>query len=576
MLDIKILQSLINVAKKREKADLVIKGCMVIDVFCGKMERKDVAIKGEYIAGLGFGYESNETIELKGAYVLPGFIDAHIHIESSLLHPIEFAKAVLPRGTTAVIADPHEIANVLGNKGIEYMIEESEKLPVDFFFTVPSCVPAAKGFETPGAELYTEDIADWLTHPRIVGLGEVMNYPAVIAGDEDILKKIYTAHSVGKRIDGHAPGLMGDDLCAYCSTGISSDHECTHLQEAEDKLKRGMYIMIREGSTAKNMAALIPLVRAYGVSRFMLVSDDRHPDELCESGHMDLLLKKAVYMGLPPNIAVRMATFNPAFYFNLKRRGAVAPGYLADIVVVNNLREFFPIFVIKNGKVVAERLKLLADFENETPTPLPSFNVKMNHNRPFKIPAKGKRARIIGIIPDQIITEHIIDEVGIKDGEAVADPERDILKIAVVERHKGTGNVAVGFVKGLGIKEGAIGSSVAHDAHNIIIAGAKDEDMEAVLKRIVEMEGGFAVAKEGKIVKELPLPIAGLMSDKTHFEVVSTLKELKSITKAMGSNKDNPFMILSFLALPVIPKLKITDKGLVDAEKFEFVELFVD
>lgn len=575
MLDIRTLQSLINVAKKREKADLVIKGCMVLDVFCGKLERKDVAIKGEYVAGIGFGYEGEESIELTGAYVLPGFIDAHIHIESSLLHPIEFARAVLPRGTTAVISDPHEIANVLGNRGIEYMLEESENLPVDFFFTVPSCVPAAQGFETSGAVLNTEDIADWLTHPRMVGLGEVMNFPAVIAGDEEILRKIYIAHSVGKRIDGHAPGLMGDDLCAYCSTGIASDHECTHLQEAEDKLKRGMYIMIREGSTAKNMAALIPLVRAYGVSRFMIVSDDRHPDELCEEGHMDLLLKKAVYMGLPPNIAVRMVTFNPAFYFNIRRRGAVAPGYLADIVIVNNLREFFPLYVIKNGKIVAERLKLLIDFKEHKPTPLPSMNVKLKE-KPFRVEAKGRKIRVIGVIENQIITEHIITEARIIDGEAVADPERDILKIAVVERHKGTGNISVGFVSGLGIKEGAIGSSVAHDSHNIIIAGSNDEDMEAVLHNIIKMKGGFAVAKGGKVVKELPLAIGGLMSEKSYFEVVSALKELKSITKAMGSRTENPFMSLSFLALPVIPKLKITDMGLVDVERFEFVDLFAD
>ncbi len=575
MLDIHILQSLINVAKKREKADLVIKGCMVLDVFCGKLERKDVAIKGEYVAGVGFGYEGKEIIELPGAYVLPGFIDAHIHIESSLLHPIEFTKAVLPRGTTAVVSDPHEIANVLGNRGIEYMIEESENLPVDFFFTVPSCVPAAKGFETSGAILNTEDIAEWLTHPRIVGLGEVMNFPAVIAGDEEILRKIYIAHSVGKRIDGHAPGVMGDDLCAYCSTGIASDHECTHLQEAEDKLKRGMYIMIREGSTAKNMAALIPLVRAYGVSRFMIVSDDRHPDELCEEGHMDLLLKKAVYMGLPPNIAVRMVTFNPAFYFNIRRRGAVAPGYLADIVIVNNLREFFPLYVIKNGKIVAEKLKLLIDLKGKSPTPLPSFNVKLKE-KPFQVKAKGKKIRVIGVIENQIITEHIITEAKIEKDEVVADPERDILKIAVVERHKGTGNVSVGFVTGLGIKEGAIGSSVAHDSHNIIIAGTNDKDMEAVLYHIIKMNGGFAVAKNGKIIKELPLAIGGLMSDRSHFEVVSALKELKSVTKAMGSKTENPFMSLSFLALPVIPKLKITDMGLVDVEKFEFVDLFVN
>ena len=572
-LDIPVMKSLIEVATKREKADIVIKGCMVLDVFCGKLEKKEVAIKDGYIAALGHGYEADIVIELPKGFILPGFIDAHIHVESSMLNPVEFTKAVLPRGTTAVIADPHEIANVCGNKGIEYMLLESEGLPVDFFFTVPSCVPATLDFETSGAILKVEDIAEWLTHNRIVGLGEVMNFPGVINGDEEILRKIYTAISVGKRVDGHAPGLMGDELCAYVSTGIASDHECTHLQEAEDKLKRGMYIMIREGSTAKNMAALVPLVRAYGVSRFMLVSDDRHADDLLEEGHMDELLRKAVYMGLPPNIAVRMATFNPAFYFNLRRRGAVAPGYIADIVIVEDLKRFFPLFVIKNGVVVAEKKRLLIDIFRRAELQLPKFNVKLKDD-PFKVDAKGKRIRVIGIIPDEIVTEHLIEDAKIEDGRVVADVERDILKIAVVERHKGTGNIGVGFVKGIGIKKGAIASSVAHDSHNIVVVGTNDRDMEVAVKHIISMNGGLAVAVDGEVKLSLELPIAGLMSDKSATYVASRLKELKAFTKGIGAQHDNPFMAISFLALPVIPKLKITDKGLVDVEKFSFVDLF--
>ena len=574
-LDIPTMQELIAVATKRAKADLVIKGCMVMDVFCGKLERKDIAIKNGFVAGLGMGYEAYNVIELSKGYVLPGYIDAHIHIESSMLDPVEFAKTVLPRGTTAVVADPHEIANVAGNRGIEYMLNRSEGLPVDFFFTVPSCVPATTDFETSGARLGVEDIAEWLVHPRVVGLGEVMNFPGVINGDEELLRKIQVAISVGKRVDGHAPGVTGDALCAYCCTGISSDHECTHLQEAEDKLKRGMYIMIREGSTAKNMAALIPLVRAYGVSRFMLVSDDRHADDLVEEGHVDELLRKAVYMGLPPNIAVRTVTFNPAFYFNLRRRGAVAPGYIADMVIVEDLRGFFPLYVIKNGNVVAQDQRLLIDICSPKVGESFKFNVSLGEN-PFKVVAKGEKIRVIGMIPDEIVTEHLVENAKVENGNVVADVDRDILKIAVVERHKGTGNVGVGFVKGVGLKRGAMASSVAHDSHNIIVVGTNDEDMELAVRKIVGMNGGLVVVAGGEVKGYLELPIGGLMSDRSVNYVSSKLKELKAIARALGAQQDNPFMALSFLALPVIPKLKVTDKGLVDVEKFCFVDLFVD
>lgn len=575
-LDINTIKNLIKVALKKEPADLVIKGTMMLDVFCGKLERKDIAIKDGFIAGIGEKFEGKKEIEANGCFTIPGYIDAHIHLESSMLHPVEFVKAVLPRGTTAVVSDPHEIANVLGNKGIEFMLNETEGLPLDFFFTVPSCVPAAKGLETSGAEITLEDIRYWIKHPRIVGLGEVMNYPGVLNEDEEVLNKILVALEAGKRIDGHAPQLMGDQLCAYVSCGIWSDHECTTLREAEDKLKRGMYIMIREGSTAKNMASLLPLVRAYGVSRFMFVSDDKHPDDLLEEGHIDSILRKAIYMGLPPNIAVRMVTFNPAFYFGLPRRGAIAPGYIADIVIVNNLREFFPHYVIKNGKIVAQDRKLIFDLVPPKTMKLKTFNVNLKNNEIFKIEAKGRKVRVIGIIPGEIITEEIIEELPVLEGKVLASPEKDILKLAVVERHKGTGNIGLGFVKGLGIKKGAIGLSVAHDSHNIIIAGSNDTDMEEVLKAIVDMEGGIAIAVDGRIVETLPLPIAGLMSDLSLNKVVDRLKQLKVIVKYLGSNLENPFMALSFLALPVIPKLKLTDKGLFDVEKFSFVDLFVD
>ena len=455
------------------------------------------------------------------------------------------------------------------------VLEAEDILFFDFFFTVPSCVPATKEFETSGAVLDVEDIAEWLTHHRIVGLGEVMNYPGVVAGDEEVLRKIYTAISVGKRVDGHAPGLMGDALCAYCAAGITSDHECTHLQEAEDKLKRGMYIMIREGSTAKNMAALVPLVRAYGVSRFMIVSDDLHADDILENGHMDELLRKAVYMGLPPNIAVRMATFNPAFYYNLKRRGAVAPGYIADLVVVEDLRRFYPLYVFKNGKLVAESLKLTVKLSERCLLPLGEFKVNLPP-KPFRVEAKGSRIRVIGVIPDQIVTEHLVCDARIEDGCVVSDVDRDILKIAVVERHRGTGNVGIGFVKGLGLKKGAIASSVAHDSHNIVVVGTNDEDMEVAVRHIVSMNGGLTAVVDGKPRVSLELPIAGLMSDKDVHYVAAKNRQLRAFVREMGSRLDNPFMALSFLALPVIPKLKLTDKGLVDVESFKFVDLFVN
>ncbi|MGB9667806.1 MAG: adenine deaminase [Thermosulfidibacteraceae bacterium] len=575
-LDINTIKNLIKVARKQEEADLVIKGAMMLDVFCGKLEKKDIAIKDGFIVGIGENYQAKEEINVDRCFVVPGYIDAHIHIESTMLHPVELVKAILPRGTTALVCDPHEIANVLGNEGIKYLLEETEGLPVDFFFTVPSCVPAAKGLETSGAEITAEDIKMWIKHPRIVGLGEVMNYPAVLNMSEEVLEKIMIAIEAGKRIDGHAPQLVGDDLCAYAACGIWSDHECTTLREAEDKLKRGVYIMIREGSTAKNMASLIPLVRAYGVSRFMLVSDDRHPDDLLEEGHLDIVLRKAIYMGLPPNIAVRMVTFNPAFYFGLSRRGAIAPGYIADMVIVNNLREFYPHYVIKNGKIVARDMKLIFEMMPPRRPKASSFNVNLKENEIFKIEAKGKKVRVIGIIPGEILTEEIIEELPIVEGKVLVSPEKDIVKLAVVERHKGTGNVGLGFVKGLGLKKGAIGLSVAHDSHNIIIAGTNDADMEEVLHEIIRLQGGIAIAAEGKVIESLPLPIAGLMSDLPINKVVDKLKQLKVIARYLGSSLENPFMTLSFLALPVIPKLKLTDKGLFNVDKFSFVDLFVD
>ncbi len=576
VLSIETMQRLIGVARKREKADLVLSGAQIIDVFAGKIERKDVAIVGEYIAAVGKGFPSEESIDLTGSFILPGFIDAHIHVESSMLSPVEFTRAVLPRGTTAVIWDPHEMANVGGVDAVEALLEAASDLPLDFFFTAPSCVPAT-GMETSGAGLGLTELKRLFEREEVLALGEVMNYPAVLEGDESVLKKVQLALCMGKRVDGHAPGLMNEDVSAYCAPGITSDHECTNLMEAEEKLKRGMYIMIREGSTAKNMSSIVPLVRAYGVSRFTLVSDDRTPVDLLNEGHVDFLLRKAVYLGMAPNLAVRMVTFNPAFYYDLKRRGAVAPGYLADIAVVDDINRFNVSLVLKGGKVVAREGEMVVPIRKETVLDFrDSVQVRLSPE-PFRVTHRvGKKIRVITLTENELVTgeEHHIPLV---EGEnVVSDTARDILKLAVVERHRGTGNVGVGFVQGFGLKRGAIASSVAHDSHNILVLGVNDPDMELAVKAVAEMGGGQVVVDEGKVVSSLPLPIAGLLSDRSLSWVARRCQEVNQAAAALGAKGGSPFMQLSFLALPVIPSLKLTDRGLVDVNNFSFVDIFVD
>ncbi len=575
-LEVEEMRRLIDVAMKREEADLVLSGAQIIDVFAGKIERKDVAIVGEYVAAVGKGFRAKEVIDLTGKFILPGFIDAHIHVESSMLSPVEFTRAVLPRGTTAVIWDPHEIANVGGVEAVEALIEAADDLPLDFFFTAPSCVPATH-LETSGATLGLEELKRLLAREEVLALGEVMNYPAVLAGDEATLSKVALALGMGKRVDGHAPGLMNEDVSAYCAPGITSDHECTNLMEAEEKLKRGMYIMIREGSTAKNMSSIVPLVRAYGVSRFTLVSDDRTPVDLLNEGHADFLLKKAVYLGMAPNLAVRMVTFNPAFYYDLKRRGAVAPGYLADIAVVDDINQFNVSLVLKRGEVVAKDGEVVVPLRKETVLDFrDSCRVKLSPHL-FRVNHKpGRKIRVITLIENEITTgeEHHIPLV--EGDNVVADTTRDILKIAVVERHKATGNVGVGFVEGFGLKRGALASSVAHDSHNIVVVGARDEEMETAVKAVIDMGGGLAVVDGEEVVASLPLPIAGLLSDKPLSWVVERCREVDRAAEALGAKGASPFMHISFLALPVIPSLKLTDRGLVDVNSASFVDLFVD
>jgi len=539
--------------------EIVLKNAQIIDTLKEEIYRADVAINKGVITGIG-NYRGKEEIDLKGRYLLPGLLDAHVHLESSMVTPGEYAQAVVPQGTTTVIADPHEIANVLGLEGIRYILKASKDLPLDVFIMLPSCVPATE-FETSGARLEAEDLKQLIDHPRVLGLGEVMNFPGVINQDPKILEKI--ALFKNRIIDGHAPGLSGEDLRKYIQAGIGSDHECTTKEEAEEKLRAGMTIMIREGSASKNLKDLIPIVNNKTYKKCLFCTDDRNPIDLLEEGHINFLIKKAVSLGLEPLRAIQMATINIARYFRLKDRGAIVPGYKADLAVVDNLENFKVEMVFKNGKLVAKEGGLLPPIKEEkTSLVTKTFHVKPLKKEDFQI--KETPSRIIGIIPNEIVTQSLDERVKTENGLAVSNLEKDILKIAVIERHKKTGNIGLGFIKGLGLKEGALGTSVAHDSHNIVVVGTDDRDMLSTAQEIIRMQGGLVICNKGRILGSLPLPIAGIMSDQDLTSVRTKLGELHSIALSLGIKLKEPFMTLSFLALPVIPELKITDKGLID------------
>ncbi|OGP94789.1 MAG: adenine deaminase [Deltaproteobacteria bacterium RBG_16_54_18] len=555
------------------EADLLLTNAQLINVFSKEIETQAVAIAHGKVVGLG-DYPARATIDLQGRYLAPGLIDAHVHIESSMVGVGEYARAVLPRGVTTVVTDFHEIVNVMGIKGIELMRRGIESIPLNLFVMLPSCVPATH-LETAGAELQAEDLKNLMQEEWVKGLGEMMNFPGVIHGDPEVLKKIEMAR--GKRIDGHAPGLSGKELAAYIAAGISSDHECTTRAEAEEKLKQGMYLMIREGSTAKNLEELIQIVTPANAGRCMLVTDDCHPADLITQGGVDHCVRKAIRLGLDPITAIQMATLTPAQYFPLPGIGAIAPGYDADLVVIDDLDNFRVSQVFKQGRLIAENGKLISGVKDQgTVKPENTFNVPAISAEQFRIKAETSRAKVIEVIPQQIITKKAIYEMKTQDGLATADLDRDILKIAVVERHKGTGNIGLGFVKGFGLRQGAIASSVAHDSHNIVVVGTDDESMAQAVQGIVAMRGGLIATKGDKTLASLPLPIGGLMSDQTIEEVRDSLNRLHRTVKEMGGEPADPFMALSFLALPVIPELKITDKGLVDVTKFKIVPLFGD
>jgi len=567
------LKEKIRIASGEGKADLLIKNGRVVDVFSGEIEKKDVAILGDTIVGFG-DYPARKILDVKGDFLCPGFIDGHVHIESSMVTIPEFARAVLPNGTTSVVIDPHEIANVLGQEGVRFMAKSATGAPLNVFIMIPSCVPATH-METSGAVLRANDLKPLLKEPWAIGLAEMMNFPGVIFRDPEVLKKIEMAK--GKRIDGHAPSLSGKGLSAYLTAGIRSDHECTTLKEAKEKLKNGMWIMIREGTTARNLKDLLPLVTPKNSRRLLFVTDDRHPKELLEEGHINSMVKQAIHWGLDPILAIQMATLNAAEYFRLDDLGAIAPGYRADIVTFDHLSRFQIKKVFKDGVLVAEDGKILLPSMARTTLSSPlrrKLRIKAMKREDLLLRSDQPLTKVIQLIPGQIVTKKVMKKVVLKDGVAYPNLKEDVIKIIVVERHRATGNMGIGFVQGFGLKKGAIGSTVAHDSHNLVIVGTNDLDILKTIEVIQSMGGGLAAVSDGKALASLPLPIAGLMAEVSVAEVNKRLENLLRAARSLGCRIPDPFMILSFLSLPVIPELKITDKGLVDVNKFKIVPVF--
>lgn len=557
-------QRLIAVAAGREKADLVLKNAKYLNVFSNEFLSGDIAVANGLIAGVG-KYDGKTEIDVSGKLVLPGFIDAHIHLESSMVTPAEFAKAVVAHGTTTVITDPHEITNVMGIDGVEYMIQASQNLPIDVHFMMPSCVPATEIDES-GAELDCKDIDLYLDNKKVLGLAEMMNYVGVINGDRNVLSKIVTSQAHHKKIDGHAPELSGNDLNAYIAAGVYSDHECSTFENALEKLRKGQFIMIREGTAAHNLKALLPLLTQQYYSRCMFATDDKHPSDLLYGGHIDYIVKQALKNGADPIVALKTATHHAARYFLLNNKGAIASGYLADIVVVDNLEDFNVETVFKRGKLVFDGE--VKDFSAPTVDEklaekcFDTFHLDSVTPSSFKVDGK---LGLIGLVGGELLTRNL----GTADK---IDVENDILKIACIERHKGTNHIGVGYVKGYSLKSGAVATSVAHDSHNIITVGCNDDDIAVAVNAIKDSKGGIAVVENGKIKALLELPIAGLMSDEPLTTVNEKLENAKSSAYELGADKSiDPFMTLSFLSLPVIPSLRITSKGVFDAENWKML-----
>ena len=552
------------VARGDEPADVVVRGGRVLSVFTREWLDADIAIADGWIAGLG-EYEGSEVVDASGRYVVPGFLDAHMHLESTKLLPDEFARLVLPLGTTAVVLDPHELANVLGTDGVHWLLDACEGLPLDFYFMASSTIPASE-FESPRRPLLSGDLESLLRRRRVLGLAEMMNFPGVIKGDAGELDKLRLANGV--QVDGHAPGLLGKALNAYVAAGIRSDHEALTLEEGRERLRRGMWLLIREASMARSLQALLPLVKEFGTNRIAFCTDDRDPEDIAENGHINGMVREAVAAGIAPEDAVVLATINPATWHRLWHLGAIAPGYQADLLLLPDLERFEPELTLKAGRPV-----------EEIPEPdVPEWVKHSVRNKPvsaadFQIPWDTGKARAIGLVPDQVVTESVEVEPTTVGGFAVADAGNDLAKIAVIERHLGTGRMGHGFVRGSGLQRGALASTVAHDAHNIVVVGMDDDDMTRAVERLGELGGGIVVVDGGEVKAELPLPVAGLLADAPLAKVIEKSLACNDAAREVGWSGATPFLTLSFLGLSVIPSLKITDRGLVDVDRFQIVPL---
>ena len=561
---------LIAVARGERPADLLFTNASVVNVFTGEVERGTVAVWGSYIAGIGDYRQAKQVIDLNGKYMAPGLINGHTHIESSMLGVGQYARAVVPHGTLGVVTDLHEIANVGGLEGMRYVLDRARHLPLELFLMAPSCVPATH-LETSGARLDAADIRRVLRWKQCIGLGEVMNFPGVLGADPQVLNKI--EYAAGKVVDGHAPGVTGNDLNAYIAAGIRSDHESITLEEAGQKLARGMYVMIREGSSEKNLEALLPLVTDMTYKRCLFMVDDRSCVDLLRDGDIDAVVRKAIRLGLEPVRAIQMATINAAEHFRLERLGAVAPGYLANLLILNDLTDLQVDSVYYRGRLVArEGTPLFPAGKRGTGRLNNTVRIKPLSSESLQLTASGNEANIIEIVPGQIITRKRLEKVTVRDGLIVPDIDRDILKLVVVERHRATGNVGVGLVTGFGLKRGALASSIAHDSHNIVVVGTSDEDILVAVHEIERLQGGLVVADGGRIVASLALPIAGLLSDEPLEKVVAGLDGVEKAAAGLGTMLASPFATLSFVALPVIPELRLTDLGLVDVNEFRLID----
>jgi len=568
------LKELISVARGERPADLLIKNARIINTFVGEIEEADVAIHGGRIAGVGDYGDAKEIIDLQGGFLAPGLINGHTHIESSMLHPARYAEAVVPRGTLAVVTDLHEIANVCGLEGIEFVMHWAQKLPLDMIFMAPSCVPATH-LETSGAQIGSEEIKELLAHSNVIGLGEMMNFPGVVNGNEEVLKKI--GASKGKVIDGHAPGLGGKELNAYLAAGIMSDHESTTLEEGREKLHRGMYLMIREGSSEKNLDTFLPLVTDNTYYRCFFVVDDRSCSDLLREGDIDWVVRKAISRGLEPVRAIQMATINAARYFRLHDRGGIGPGYIANFITITDLAKLEIDMVFYQGKMVARQGKPLFSLPPVTPELADTVHIKPLTAESMSLRAKRSNLSeetypVIEIVPGQIVTKKVLERIEVVDGIVMPAPERDILKLVVVERHRASGNIGLGLVKGFGLKKGVLASSVAHDSHNIVVVGSNDRDILKAIEEINRLQGGLVVCANGEILASLPLSIAGLLSPEPLDLVVSQHEKVEKAAASLGKLPPAPFALLSFLALPVIPEMRLTDLGLVDVGEFKLIK----